>query len=140
VSASEYFAPFIGRLALAWFFLSQVASYGGHWDSTITLMAFRGVPAAPFVLALTLIALILGSLSLIFGFHTRQGAMLLFGVTIIAAVLMHDYWLIRDNIAARQAEFQAFACDVAVAAGLLLLVGQGAGPVAVDRAPGAKKK
>jgi putative oxidoreductase len=140
VSLSEYLSPLFGRLIFGWFFLSQVAMYGGDWDSTVTLMTFRGVPAAPFLLALTLLIVVFGSLMLILGFHARYGAMLLFGVTIITAVLMHDYWQIRDNPVARQSDFELFACNIAIAGGLLLLVGQGAGPVAFDNAQGKKRK
>jgi putative oxidoreductase len=61
-------------------------------------------------------------------------------VTIVAAVLMHDYWQIRDNPVARQSDFELFACNIAIAGGLLLLVGQGPGPVAIDNSPGKRKK
>ena len=71
--------------------------------------------------------LILGSLSLLLGLHTRHGAMLLFGVTIVATVLMHAFWQIHDNAAARQADFDLFSRNVAIAGGLLLLVGMGPG-------------
>jgi putative oxidoreductase len=140
MSLSEYLSPLFGRLIFGWFFLSQVAMYGGDWDSTVTLMTFRGVPSAPFLLALTLLIVVFGSLMLILGFHARYGAMLLFGVTIITAVLMHDYWQIHDNPVARQSDFELFACNIAIAGGLLLLVGQGAGPVAFDNTQGKKRK
>jgi len=140
VSLSEYLSPLFGRLVLAWFFLAQVAVYGGNWETTVTLMTFRGVPAAPFVLALTLLIVVFGALSLLLGFHVRYGAMLLFAVTVITAVLMHDYWQIRDNPVARQSDFELFACNIAIAGGLLLLVGHGGGPVAIDNAQGKKRK
>ena len=109
MSASEYLGPLIGRLVLAWFFFAQVAGYGGNWDATITLMTFQGVPAAPFILTLTLALVILGSVSLTLGFYTRYGAMTLFAVTIIVTALTHDYWQIHDNAIARQADFDIFA-------------------------------
>lgn len=140
MSFSEVLSPFIGRLLLAWFFLAQVSYYGGEWSATVSLMTFQGIPAAPLLLLVALILLILGSLSLIFGFHTRHGAMLLFGVTIIASTLMHHFWQIGDNAMARQADFDLFARDMAIAGGLLLLVGMGAGPFAVDNRMGGKKK
>lgn len=140
MSFSEYLAPFIGRLVLAWFFLAQVTGYGGQWDSTVTLMAFRGIPAAPFVLTLGLTLLILGSLSLIFGFHARYGALLLFVVTVFAGALMHDFWHIHDNMIARQAAFEIFSRDVAIAGALLMLVGMGPGPLAIDNRAAGKKK
>jgi putative oxidoreductase len=141
MSFSEYLSPFVGRLVFGWFFLSQVAFYGGGWDSTIELMTFRGIPSAAFVLAITLLLVVMGALSLILGFHARYGALLLFAVTIIATIMMHDYWHISDNPVARQADFQLFASNAAIAGGLLLLVGQGPGPLAIDnRGSGQKRK
>ncbi len=142
MSVSEYLSPFIGRLVLGWFFLSQVAFYGGDWGGTVALMTMRGVPAAPFVLAVTLLLTVMGSASLIMGFHTRYGALLLFAVTVVTTVMVHDYWHITQNPAARQADFELFACYAAISGGLLLLVGQGPGPLAIDNAsgPGPKKK
>lgn len=141
MSVSETLSPLIGRLVFGWFFLSQVAAYGGDWEGTITLMTFRGIQGAPFILAVTLLLVVMGSLSLIFGFQARYGALILFLVTVIATVSIHDYWHIRDNAAARAADFELFACNAAIAGGLLLLIGQGAGPVAVDNAKaGGKKK
>lgn len=141
MSLSEYLAPLVGRLAFGWFFLLQAVNYADRWGNTIALMELQHIPSAPFVLALTLLLLVVGSLSLIFGFHARYGAMLLFAVTLVAAVTMHSYWLIHQNPVARQAEFEIFAYDIAIAGGLLLLVGQGAGPLAADnKIAGGKKK
>ena len=131
MSFSEYISPLIGRLILAWFFLSQVLHLAGQWDATIQLMALRHLPAPPLLLAVALIVLILGGLSLIIGFQTRHGAMLLFGFTVVASVAMHDFWVIHNPIE-RAAEFELFARNLAIAGGLLLLVGMGPGPLAVD--------
>jgi putative oxidoreductase len=131
MSFSEYISPLIGRLILGWFFIGEAIAYAGQWDGTIQLMALKGMPAAPLLLALALIAMILGGLSLVFGFQTRHGAVLLFGFTIVVSVAMHDYWLIRDPIA-RAADYEIFARNIAIAGGLLLLVGMGPGPVAFD--------
>ena len=140
MSFSEYLSPLVGRLVFVWFFLSQLLHYGGNWDATVSLMRFAGIPAAPFLLLVALMLLVLGSLSLLLGFHTRHGAMLLFGVTIAAALLMHAFWQINDSGAARHTDFELFARDVAIAGGLLLLVGLGPGPFALDNRQGGKKK
>ncbi|MDE1937743.1 MAG: DoxX family membrane protein [Alphaproteobacteria bacterium] len=140
MSISEYLSPLIGRLVLVWFFLDQVAHYGGDWSGTVSLMTFSGVPAAAFVLLVALMLLILGSLSLLFGFHTRHGAVLLFGVIVVATVLMYNFWEINDNASARAADFELFARNVAIAGGLLLLVGMGPGPVALDNYLTGKRK
>ena len=140
MSISEYLSPLVGRLVLAWFFMSQLLHYGGEWDHTIVDMRVADIPAAPLVLVLTLMLLILGSLSLLLGLHTRHGAMLLFGVTIVATVLMHAFWQINDVEAVRQTEFELFACNIAIAGGLLLLVGLGPGPFALDNRQNGKRK
>ena len=140
MSISEYLSPLIGRLALVWFFFSQVLHYGGDWNATIALLRFAGIPAAALLLLVALMLLILGSLSLLLGLSTRHGAMLLFGVTIVATVLMHAFWRIDDNPSARLADFELFSRNVAIAGGLLLLVGMGPGPFALDNRVGGKKK
>lgn len=124
-------SPLIGRWVLAWFFLGAAWQNARHWDATISLMALQHIPAPPPLLALALIVMILGGLSLFLGYHTRHGAMILFGFTAVAAVLMHDFWHIRDAVE-RAADYELFARDIAIAGGLLFLVGLGPGPFALD--------
>jgi putative oxidoreductase len=141
MSFSEMLSPLVGRLVLGWFFLIQVVLYAGDWEGTLSLMAFRGIHGAAFILVFTLLLLVMGSLSLIFGYHTRYGALVLFIVTVIATVWLHDYWQIRGNPVERAADFELFACHAAIAAGLLMLIGLGPGPLALDnRRSGPKKK
>ena len=131
MSFSETISPLIGRLALAWFFLSEAWTRGGNWDANVSLMTFANMPAPPVLLALALIVMTIGGLSLLLGFHARHGAILLFGFTVVAAMLMHDYWNLKEA-AARADVYELFARDVAIAGGLLLVVGMGAGPMALD--------
>ena len=140
MSISEYLSPLVGRLVFVWFFLSQLLHYGGEWGATVSLMRFAGIPAAAFLLLVALMLLVLGSLSLLLGLHTRHGAMLLFGVTIVATLMMHAFWHIHDNVAARQTDFELFSRNVAIAGGLLLLVGLGPGPFALDNRQNGKQK
>ncbi len=140
MSISELLSPLVGRMVFGWFFLSQAAVYVGDWEGTIALMTSRDIPGAAFILALTLLLLAMGSLSLIFGFHARYGALILFMVTVLATLGMHDYWRIIGNPSARAADFELFACNAAIAGGLLMLVGLGAGPLAVDNAGKSGKK
>jgi putative oxidoreductase len=140
MSFSEYLSPFVGRLVFGWFFLAQAAFYGDNWHDTVLQMMIAGIPVPPFALALTLLLVVMGAMSLILGFHARYGALLLFAVTIVTAVLMHDYWHIVGDPAARRAHFELFACYAAIAGGLLLLVGQGPGPLAIDNASGSGPK
>ncbi len=139
MSFSEMISPMVGRAVLAWFFLSSALSYAAQWEGTIGLMTMKGVPAPALLLALGIVVMILGSLSLLLGFNTRPGALLLFAFTIAASVMMHNYWRISDA-AARHADYQIFARNIAIAGALLLLVGMGPGPFALDNRVGQKKK
>ena len=139
MSFSERISPLIGRLALAWFFLSEAYTRASDWDGQVALLTFANFPAPPVLLALALLVMVLGGLSLLLGFHARHGAVLLFGFTVVATVLMHDYWHLK-GAAERAADYEIFARNIAIAGGLLLVVGMGGGPFSLDNAAGQKKK
>lgn len=139
MSFSETISPLLGRLALAWFFLSEVYTRASAWDANVSLLTFLNFPAPPVLLALALIVMILGGLSLLLGFHARHGAILLFGFTVVATVLMHDYWN-HGEAASRASDYEIFARNVAIAGALLLIVGMGPGPFALDNMDGKKKR
>jgi putative oxidoreductase len=139
MSFSELISPFLGRLALAWFFLSEVYARAGAWDANVTKMAMLHLPAPPLLLAAAVIVMTLGGVSLLLGFHARHGAMLLFGFTAVATVLMHDYWN-HPNALDSAADYELFARNVAIAGGLLMVIGLGAGPFAIDNQDKKKKR
>lgn len=139
MSFSEYISPLIGRFILGWFFLSQALTYASSWDANVQLLALKEVPLPPLMLALGLIVLFLGGLSLILGFATRIGALALFAFVIGASLKLHDYWRIQDT-SLRASEFSTFALQMAVAGGLLVLVGMGPGPVAFDSVKSGGKR
>ncbi|HWU56433.1 MAG TPA: DoxX family protein [Rhizomicrobium sp.] len=141
MSFSETISPFFGRCAFVWFYLTSAMDIAGNWRGLAHELADKNVPIPPLVLLIALILIVMGSISLLFGYHTRHGAMLLFGMTMLAAVTMHDYWHYSDK-AAHAREFAVFARDFAICGGLLLLVGLGPGPFAVDnrgKSGGGKK-
>lgn len=137
MSFSEQISPLIGRWALAWFFLSAVWQRTREWDATLQMLALTGIPAPAPLLAFALLVMMLGGLALVLGYHTRHGALLLFGFTVVVTVLMHDFWNVHDAIA-RGSDYQVFARNVAIGGALLLLVGMGPGPFALDNRFGKK--
>ena len=56
MSFSEVISPLFGRLALAWFFLSEAYTRATQWDANVQLMSFAHMPAPPLVLAIAVIA------------------------------------------------------------------------------------
>jgi putative oxidoreductase len=133
MSFGESIAPLFGRWVLAWFFLTQAYQSALDWNNTALLLAMKAVPTPPAVLLLALIATVMGSLSLLVGFRTRIGAMVLFAITIAATVTFHDYWHL-DVEVARDADFDIFARNIAIAGGLLMLIGMGSGRFGFDGA------
>jgi putative oxidoreductase len=131
MSFAETISPFFGRCAFVWFYLTSAIDILNRWPVISTELATKHVPIPPLVLLLVLLVIVMGSISLLFGYHARHGAIILFGMTMAAAVTMHDFWHYADA-AARATQFGIFARDFAICGGLLLLVGLGPGPFAVD--------
>ncbi|HEY1630288.1 MAG TPA: DoxX family protein [Rhizomicrobium sp.] len=139
MSFSESISPLLGRWLLAWFFLSAAYDKAHDWDSTLTLMSMSHIPFGPPLLAVALLVMAMGGLALLTGFQTRHGAMLLFAFTAIATVLMNAYWTFSDAVQRAQ-QYDIFARNVAIAGGLLLLVGMGPGRFALDNRGGGKRR
>jgi len=140
MSLAETISPFLGRWIIAWFFLSEAYTRASNWSGTIELMAMKNIPAAPPLFALALLAMTVGGLSLLFGYQVRHAAMILFAFTLVTTFVMHDFWKIA-NVIDRASEYDLFARNMAIAGGLLLIVGMGAGPLAIDnRVGGGGKK
>jgi len=131
MSFGESLAPFLGRLVMAWFFLTQAYRYALDWNGTAVLLSMKHVPTPPLLLFIGLIGIVLGSFSLLLGFRTRAGALALFAITVAATVTMHDYWHLAVA-EVRNADYDIFARNIAIAGGLLMLIGMGSGSFAMD--------
>jgi putative oxidoreductase len=131
MSFAETISPFFGRCAFVWFYLISAKDITRNWQTIVADLAAKHVPLPPLVLLVVLLLIVMGCISLLFGYHTRHAAILLFGMTMAAAVTMHDFWHFPEA-AGRAQQFAIFARDFAICGGLLLLVGLGPGPLAVD--------
>ncbi len=138
LSLSELISPLLGRWLLAWYFLTEAWGLANNWDHVIHDMTMKGLPVAPLLLALAIIVMFLGSLSLILGYQARYGAVMLFAFVVIVTVAMHDFW--RMPGPDQQAEYELFARNLAIAGGLLFLVGMGPGRFALDNGGGHKRR
>ena len=134
MSFSETISPLLGRCALAWFFGAGAYNIVVNFAGMSHALTAKHVPLAPLALVLAFSLIVMGVFSLLVGYHTRHGAVLLFGLTIAATVLLHDYWHIADP-AARRAEFEIFSRDIALCGGLVVLIGVGCGPFGWDIRP-----
>lgn len=125
-------APLLGRLVIAWYFLSEAWLAATNWHALIDQMMQKHIPAAPLLLTIALVVLVLGACAILIGFHTRHGAMLLFAFSVAAAALMHDFWHMDLDPAAHAVAYDLFARDIAIAGALLFIMGVGPGRFAFD--------
>jgi putative oxidoreductase len=141
MSFSETISPFLGRCMLVWFYGTAGMHIVNDWAHVSSQLDAHHVPVAPAVLLVALVFIFLGCISMLFGYHARHGAVLLFGLTAVAAFALHPFWQMA-NSDARTGEFEIFTRDVAICGGLLLMVGMGPGPFAIDNrsAGGGKGK
>ena len=110
----------VGRSLLGLYFivpgLSKIFDYMG----TLALMQIKGVPLSSVLLPLTITIQIIGGFFLILGKSLRLSALLLFGLTIIINVYIHDFWTLAGD-PSQAHESQNFIKNLAIAAGLLVL-------------------
>ena len=139
MSLSEKISPFFGRVALTWFFITVIGDILNNFHGISVQLGSKHVPLPPLVMVVALVLLVMGCFSLLFGYHTKHGAVLLFGLTVVTAVVLHDFWHLPQG-PARSSEFDVFARDLAICGGLLIMIGLGAGPGALDNRPVGKKR
>src|SRR5215471_15290795 len=135
MSFGEAIAPLLGRCVLAWFYLVQAYHYAMDWNGTAELLSMKGLAASPIFLFVGLVGITLGALSLLLGYRTRVGALMLFVITVWATITMHDYWNLK-TLAAQTADYDIFARNIGITGGLLAIVGMGGGPFGIDGAGG----
>ena len=110
----------LGRTLLGLYFIgpgmTKVAGYQGYLD----LMASKSVPLVEVLLPLTILIQVGAGLFLIVGKNLRVSALLLFGLTILINLFIHNFWALAGD-PGQAHETQNFVKNLAIAAGLLVL-------------------
>ena len=88
--------------------------------ATLTLMRLKGVPFSSVLLPLTIAIQLLGGVFLVLGHHLRLTSIMLFGLTILINIYIHDFWTLANDPSYAH-EMQNFVKNLAIAAGLLVL-------------------
>lgn len=131
MSLSESAIALMGRILIAWFFLSQAAQRMTEWDAMIILVEMKHVPFGSTMLVVAVVAMIIGGLCLLIGFQTQISALLLSVCTMAWAYYAHDFWNLR-NLTDWSADYLVFALAIALTGGLLAIAGLGGGRFALD--------
>jgi putative oxidoreductase len=131
MSFGENIAPAVGRALISSLFLLAGLTKIQHWDETALSMSQHGVTMVGPLLAAAVAVEVGAGFGLLIGFRTRVMALMLFVFTLVVNFVMHDFWTMSAADAAR-IEMQLFAKNIAVAGGLLVLVGLGGGSWSYD--------
>ena len=118
-----------GRFLYALIFL--MSSPGHFQRSTIDYTAGHGVPMANILAPLSGLLILFGGLSIILGYKTRIGALLIILFLIPVTLVMHDFWNVADTM---QAMFQRamFMKNISMLGAAILLFYFGGGPISLD--------
>lgn len=131
MSFGENIAPAVGRVLISSLFLLAGLEKVQHWDASALAMSRHGITLVGPLLAAAVAVELGAGFGLLIGFRTRVMALMLFVFTLVVSFVMHDFWEISAADAAR-IEMQLFAKNMAVAGGLLVLVGLGGGSWSYD--------
>lgn len=129
-------APLAGRIFLTLIFVSSGVGKIFQWDGTAAYMVAQGMPLVPYFLFGAIVLELAGGLSVMLGFKARLGAVALLVFLLPATFIFHAFWALPE--AEQQIQMIMFMKNLAIMGGLLMIVGRGAGPFALDnrKAPG----
>lgn len=118
------YLPLVGRIGLALLFLVSGFGFLTNFAGTAGYFTSLGLPAASVLLVLVIIVKIGGGLSLITGWHAREGALALVVFTALATVIGHS------NIGDQMQLIQALK-NLAIIGGLFQVIVNGPGPLSI---------
>ena len=110
----------VGRSLLGIYFILPGFSKVFDFASTLALMRMKGVPFSLVLLPLTIVVQLLGGIFLVLGKNLRLTAFILFGLTIVINLFIHNFWALTGD-PSQDHEMQNFVKNLAIAAGLLVL-------------------
>lgn len=121
-----------GRLLLGLYFIFPGIRKFTEFDATSQYMATYDVPFIPVLLILTGVLQIGLGAALIIGYKGRLSAFILAGLTLVISIYMHSFWNLPEGADVAR-ETQNFIKNMAIMAGLLMIVGHGTGKFSVDK-------
>ena len=110
----------VGRSLLGLYFIGPGLSKVFDYAATIALMKIKGVPFSSLLLPVTIAIQIFGGLLLILGKNLRIASFVLFGLTIVINIFIHNFWALAGD-PTQTHEVQNFVKNLAIGAGLLVL-------------------
>ncbi len=126
----------VGRVLLcAIFLLSALTQKIPHFSAVAKDMESRGIPAPQLMLAGAIAFVLLGCASILFGYYSRVGALLLLIFLAAASYYFHNFWTLREGPEKMQQQIH-FMKNVALMGAMLLIMANGVGYPSLDARAG----
>ena len=110
----------LGRIFLGLYFLVPGIGKFIAWDANVALMEAHNMVMIPFLLAITAVAQVAGSISMLLNKYVAACALGFAVMTILININLHDFWNVYEGIDVKH-EYQNFFKNLGIFAGLLLL-------------------
>lgn len=125
-------ADLVARIFIAIIFLYEAFDTIAFYENTVNTMSDYGITQYQDWLLIPAIGcLIIGGLLVMIGYYANIGAILLLIYWLPFTLLVYDFW--NEPVDTQRITALAFMRNMAVAAGLLLLVANGSGKYSVKR-------
>lgn len=125
MSELDRYVTLLGRILIAYIFVTAGISKLGAPAATMTMLAGHGLPVPVAAYIVTVIVELGFGLLLLFGFQTRLAGIVLAIWCVATALVAHT------NFADRNMEIHFFK-NIAMAGGLLFVFAHGAGAISID--------
>jgi putative oxidoreductase len=113
------------------YFMSAIGNKIPKFSDVANTMGAEGVPAPSILLVGAIVFLIVGSLSILFGFKARIGALLLLIFLVLATYYFHDFWNFQGQ--EQQSQLIQFMKNLSLIGTMAFLVANGSGAGSLDR-------
>ena len=120
----------VGRILLAILFIKYGFEKVVGFQGTVGYIAAKGLPMPAVLAALATVVELGGGILLAVGLLTGWAALALAGFCVLTAFLFHPFWTLPE--AQQYGDQISFFKDLALAGGLLVVAGFGAGAASID--------
>jgi putative oxidoreductase len=121
----------VGRFLLGLYFILPGIQKITSFEKMSAYMQAHDVPIISFLLPLTILIQLSTGAALIVGYKGKIAAFLLAGLTLVISIYMHNFWGMEEGVT-RMHEMQNFIKNMAIMAGLLMVVAHGTGKFSLD--------
>jgi len=118
--------PLVGRLLLSVIFATSAISKMFGWSGNVEYVHSKGLPMVTLLLAAALVIELVGSLSLITGYHARTAALVMFFYLIVVTAFLHRFMS------------TYFQKNLVIMGGLLMVAAYCPGRVALGHTPSSR--